>query len=102
MKYKLVPIESFTNQPEVIELCKMLNAGKMSQAAAQAAAWHFTDGMTWDQLAAKIGIKHWNGMTEPYFTPHEVQLGMQIAAEAVRRAKDNPLYREKSDSLSQH
>jgi hypothetical protein len=99
-KYKMVPIDSFTKQPEVIELCKMLGSGQLNQAAAQAAAWHFTNNMSWDQLYRKVGKVHLHGWTEPYFRPQEVQFGMRIAAEVTRRASANPIYREKSDSLS--
>ena len=87
MAYKLVPIESLTTKPEVIELCKMLGTGKLPQTAAQAAAWHFTDGFTWEQLAQKVGATHLLGPSEPYFTLQEIQAGMQIAAESIRKAK---------------
>jgi hypothetical protein len=101
MAYKLVPIETLTTKPEVIELCKMLGTGKLPQSAAQAAAWHFSDNMTWEQLAQKVGVDHLIGPSEPYFTGQEIQAAMQIAAESMRRAQENPIYREKTDSLSQ-
>lgn len=101
MAYKIVPIEKFTNKPEVIELCKMLGTGKVPQSAAQAAAWHFTDGMTWEQLAQKIGIDHLIGPSELYFSPQEIQVGMRLASEATRRANETLAKNEKADSLSQ-
>jgi hypothetical protein len=101
MAYKLVPIETLTTKPEVIELCKMLGTGKLPQSAAQAAAWHFSDNMTWEQLAQKVGVDHLIGPSEPYFTGQEIQAAMQIAAESMRRAQENPTYKEKTDSLSQ-
>ncbi len=101
MKYKIVPIESFTQAPEVIELCKMLGTGKLDQRAAQAAAWHYTDGLTWDQLKNKIGVQHLNGSVEPFFNILQLRVGMNIAAEASRRAQANRQTDEKSDSLSQ-
>ena len=101
MKYKIVPIESFTQTPEVIELCKMVGTGKLDQRSAQAAAWHYTDGMTWEQLGSKIGIKHLNGSVEPFFNRVQLRAGMQIAAEASLRAQASQQSDEKSDSLSQ-
>ena len=101
MKYKSVPLSSFTQKPEVIESCKMLGKGKVDQAVAQAAAWHFTDGLTWQQLVNKIGVKHINGMTEPFFTPQQVRAAMRLAAIVRERAETNPIYRdEKFGSMS--
>ena len=101
MAYKLVPIETLTTKPEVIELCKMLGTGRLPQSAAQAAAWHFSDNMTWEQLALKVGVDHLIGPSEPYFTGQELQAAMQIAAESTRRAQENPAYKEQTESLSQ-
>ncbi len=100
MAYQLVPIEKLTTKPEVIEVCKMLGTGKLPQSAAQAAAWHFTDNLTWDQLRMKVGVDHLIGPDEPYFSLADLQLGMRIASEAMQRARTNPAYQEKSDSLS--
>ncbi len=96
-----MPIESFTTKPEVIELCKLVGTGKISQSAAQAAAWHFTDGMSWEQLAQKVGLEHLIGPSEPYFSAADIQIGMRIAAETLQRVRDNPRYREQAESLSQ-
>ena len=46
----------------------MLNSKEVTpvqQRAAQAAAWYFTDGMSWSELSSKVGAKHLNGMTSP-------------------------------------
>jgi hypothetical protein len=101
MEYKMVPIESFTNKSEVIEICKLLGTGRLPQNAAQAAAWHFTDGMSWEQLAQKIGYDPLIGPSQPYFSAVEIRGGMQIAAEVMRRVQAKAAYGEKSDSLSQ-
>jgi hypothetical protein len=101
LKYKLVPLESFTKTPEVIALCKALGSGKLDQKSAQAATWHYTDNMTWEQLAQKIGVKHLNGSVEPFFTLPQIRLGMNYAAEAAREAQLMKERDEKSDSLSQ-
>jgi hypothetical protein len=87
--YELRPVESFTSDPKVVELVKMLGRGEIDQRSAQAAAWHLANGMSWDELANKIGAKHLNGSTEPYFTASQLQLGMQYAMEAERRAAEH-------------
>jgi hypothetical protein len=98
--YKLVPLETVTTKPEVIEVCKLLATGKVPQSAAQAAAWHFTDNLTWDQLAAKLGVDHLIGPDEPYFSQVDILAATRIAAEALRRVQENPAYRDKAESLS--
>lgn len=87
MRYEIRPIESFTDKAEVIELCKMLGRRSIDQQSVQAAAWHLTDGMTWEELSRKPGRRHWNGSFEPYFTPQHIAFGARIASEAERLAK---------------
>ncbi len=76
---------------EVIELCKMLGHGQIDQSAAQAAAWHLTDDLSWQQLANKEGARHLNGTVEPYFTADVLQRAVRIAAVAMERGRENPL-----------
>ncbi len=85
--YEIKPIESVTTKPGVRELCQMLSTGQIDQRAAQAAAWHLNNDMSWQELAAKR-MKHANGTSEPYFSPIEIQAGMQVAATAVKAAED--------------
>ncbi len=100
MKYQIKPIEAYTDKAEVQELCRMLGTGKLSQRAAQVSAWHLNNGMTFEQLAAKR-IKFADGTSQPYFSPQEIQAGMQISATATELAKQRPQSEGKSDSLSQ-
>ena len=86
--YTLKPIESFTTDSKVIELCGMLGRGEIDQHAAQAAAWHLTDGLTWRQLLAKIKARHLNGTTEQYFTGVDLRRAMLVVQEAGRRTRD--------------
>ena len=65
--YDLVPLESFVKDAKVIELVKMLGRGEIDRRAAQAAAWHQANQLSWQELADKIGAKHISGATEPYF-----------------------------------
>jgi hypothetical protein len=88
--YDLVPLESFAKDPKVIELVKMLGRGEVDQRAAQAAAWHFGNRLSWQELAEKIGAKHINGTTELYFSSAELDRARQVATEADRRALSEP------------
>jgi hypothetical protein len=101
--YTLIPIESYTNKAEVIQLGKMLSRGEISQNVAQATAWHLANGLTWDQLAAKVRIKHLDGSTEMYFSPGELTAARLSASESSRRAAAEPAPKKSSspgDKLS--
>jgi hypothetical protein len=87
--YEIKPIESVTDKPEVQELCRMLGTGQINQRAAQVAAWHLNNGMSWQELAAKQ-LRHAGGSSEPYFTDLEIRGGINLAgivAKAVEQRK---------------
>jgi len=86
MKYQIKPIEEFTDRPAVHQLCRMLGTGRINQRAAQVAAWHLNNDMSWQQLAAKR-IRYANGTSRPYFSPQELHAGMQLATIAQQRSK---------------
>jgi hypothetical protein len=86
--YEIKPIESCTPKSGVKELCQMLGSGKIDQRAAQAAAWHLNNGMSWQELAAKH-YEHANGTTSPYFNPMELQTAMSLAGNALKIAAEN-------------
>ncbi len=86
MKYEIKPIAEFTDEEEVHELCRMLGSGLVDQRSAQAAAWHLSSDMTWQQLAAKQ-LKFANGMTRPYFHRTEIQRVMQVVSMAKQLAQ---------------
>jgi hypothetical protein len=85
--YAIKPLESFTTKPGVRELCAALGNGQINQRAAQAAAWHLNNDMSWQELAAKQ-IHHANGTREPYFSPQEIQGAIKIAAAAVSLSEE--------------
>src|SRR5262249_7598018 len=88
--YEIRPVESFTQDDRVKEVLTMLGDGNLDQRAAQAAAWHFSNGMSWDELANKT-IRHIaSSLDEPYFSRAELQLALQIANRAEILAKDHP------------
>jgi hypothetical protein len=83
--YELRPIESYTSDAKVQELCKLLGTGELSQRSAQAAAWHFANHMTWEELTNKK-IHHLIGGDEAYFTPAEIHDAIKIADRAMKLA----------------
>ena len=85
--YKLIPIESYAKNSQVTEVVKMLARGELDQHSAQAAAWHLQNGLTWDQLVKKVGVKHLNGSVEPYFTSAQLQRALLATKVATERAE---------------
>jgi hypothetical protein len=98
--YELRPIESFTNNRQVIEVCAMLGRGEVSQNAAQAAAWHLTNGLGWEELANKDRVHLSNGYTEKYFTPEELAMAARVVEEAARRAGVERVKKSSSSDLA--
>jgi hypothetical protein len=88
--YELVPIESYAKDPAVAEVLKLLVRGKLDQPAAQAACWHLQNGLSWKELAAKIGAKHLNGRTEAYFKPSQLDRALAATRAAQNKAESTP------------
>ena len=86
MKYEIKPIDQFTEKKQVHELCRMLGSGLLNQRAAQVAAWHLNNEMSFQELAAKR-LRFANGTSRSYFTPQELRAGMQLVAMATNLAK---------------
>ena len=89
MAYEIKPIETFTDKAELIEVCKMLGYHQLDQASAQAAAWHLSDGLSWQELARKVKVKHLNGQQELYFNQANLRSAVQAVQEATRRAGES-------------
>ena len=78
VEYEMRPLNTFTKDPHVHELCSMLGRGQVDHVSAQAAAWHLTDGLSYRQLASKVKTKHLNGSVEMYFNPRQMQQASKI------------------------
>jgi hypothetical protein len=81
--YEMKPIEAFTQNAELIEVCKMLGRGDLDQSTAQAAAWNLSDGLSWTELANKVKVKHLNGHVEMFFSPQHIRSAMQAVQVAM-------------------
>ncbi len=83
--YEIEPIASYTDDAKIQELCKLVGTGDVSQRAAQAAAWHLANHMTWEQLIDKK-THHLLGGDEIYFTQADIRAAMQISDRALKMA----------------
>lgn len=87
MTYGLVRTEEYTKDERLVELLSLVASRNIDSKIAQAAAWHITDKMSWDQLANKQ-VKHLVGRPTPYFHPRQLQAAQQLLALAKSRAEE--------------
>jgi hypothetical protein len=81
MNYTIIPLEQYTQDKELQELVRMVGTGQLDPAAAQAAAWHLDDGMSWEELAAKT-YPLFGGAEAPFFTRDQLMGAQQVVAAA--------------------
>lgn len=97
--YKIVRAEDeLSSKPEVIELLTALGRGQLNRDAAQAAVWHSTDNMSWQELAAKLDGTDRSTVRNAYFTAAEIQAAIAYHGEAVRLAAVKAAERSESES----
>lgn len=85
--YKLVELDSYSDDPRLEQLMQSIGKGEVSQKVAQAAAWHIASGLTWQQLAAEK-IDHAGGdPDESFFTPAELQAAFRVVEIVTKRAE---------------
>ena len=77
--YTIKPIEGYTTNAEVQELCALVGSNTLNHRVAQLAAWNLANGMTWEQLS-KVEYRFANGGGTPQFSTQEIQAAMQLAA----------------------
>lgn len=87
MAYSIGKVESFSSDPVLEETLKMVASGQLDPQAGQAATWHITDKMSWEQLAAK-SIPHVGRPATPYFSAETLARAQNIHVAAVTRAND--------------
>jgi hypothetical protein len=99
--YKLAAVESFSSDPKLAIVLESLGRGELSQKVAQAAAWHLSNGLSWEQLAAEK-IDHAGGVPdEPYFTPSELMAAQRVVAIATQQAAARkPVVEDSSAAIS--
>lgn len=89
MDYEIKPISAFTGDPRVHHLLKAFADHQMPHRVAQAAAWHLSSNMTWEQLAAEQ-VRRVGGFGTPYFTPAELEQALaavQVVTQLARAAE---------------
>lgn len=83
--YRLDRFDSFSSDPALQGVLEALGRGEISSQVAQAAAWHLSSGLSWEQIANER-IDHVIDEDEPYFTAAEVHAARQVVS-TVERAR---------------
>lgn len=87
MTYQITKLEQFNDDPILAETLKMVASGQLDPQAGQAATWHITDKMSWEQLAAK-SVPHIGRAPTPYFSAETMARAQNIHFTAIARAKE--------------
>jgi hypothetical protein len=85
VKYEVKRVDEVTDKQGVTEVCQLLARGEITHCAAQLAAWHFSNGMTWEKLAA---LRHKEVFgSKPTYTAKEIEAAKKAAEKATEMAK---------------
>jgi hypothetical protein len=91
MRYELIPVSQFTQDPQLTALLSLIGTHAVDHAVAQAAAWHLSSKMGWDELANKrsteIGFEAY-----AYFTPEALFRAQTLVSEAGGLARERALH----------
>lgn len=80
VKYRLVPLQQFNTDPRVEAVCRKLGSGEISQHTAQCAAWHITDNLSWEELAAKNRFESRYTGNIKFFSEAELSEAMSLVS----------------------
>lgn len=79
INYVVRPLETVTDKPEVHKICALVGNRAVNQDAAQAAVWHYNNGLTWEELANKrIQERVDSPQTVQYFSPEQIMYAMNL------------------------
>ena len=81
MKYEIRPVAAVTDKEGVAELCELLGRREIGHQAAQLAAWHLSNDMSWKKLA---GLRKKQAIgTIPSYTKDEIAAAKKAVEKAI-------------------
>ncbi|MDR1142333.1 MAG: hypothetical protein LBL62_11620 [Planctomycetaceae bacterium] len=103
IKYRMKPLDSVTDKPEVGVLCSLIASGSVDQWSAQAAIWHFNNNMSWNEIASKRVKPRIDSMyTVPLFSPRQIDYAMTLCRQVeLTVARQNSAYDKPAKSKNQ-
>jgi hypothetical protein len=73
LSYKLVPLQTISEDVRVAQVCQWLGEGVVKPAVAQAATWHLANGLGWEELARKNRHESRYTGNTPWFSAAELE-----------------------------
>jgi len=98
MPYRLVPLETVSQDPRLAVILGGLASGHLSQPVAQAAAWHVSSGRTWEQLASEVIGRAGGDADLPVFSAAELAAARRAVEVATRLTAATPTPEAPADS----
>jgi len=80
MSYRIARLEDVCDKPELEQVCRRLGRGQISQPVAQAAAWHVSNEIGWQELRA-MSVRKLVGPPRRLFSPRQVDDAEAMLAE---------------------
>ncbi|MDR2643512.1 MAG: hypothetical protein LBC74_12045 [Planctomycetaceae bacterium] len=94
IKYRMQPLETITDKPEVGVLCSLISSGAVDQWSAQAAVWHYNNNLAWNEIATKRVKPRIDSMySVPLFSPQQISYAINLCQQVesiVAREKLTP------------
>ncbi len=82
--YRLVRTEEYSDKPELKLISRAIAEGKLDRQTIQAAAWHITSDMSWEDLASKKFDRAAAANT-PYFTKSQLAAARELVSRATKQ-----------------
>ncbi len=90
VEYTMTPLSECSTDPRLQDVVTALADGKLSQKAAQAAAWHVASSRTWEQLAAEVIEMAGGDPDRPYFAAGDLAAARAFVAASADRHPPEP------------
>ncbi|MFN0196716.1 MAG: hypothetical protein ACKVT0_08210 [Planctomycetaceae bacterium] len=88
MVYIPVPTDRYTDDTRLQALINQIGRGRLDPASAQAAAWHVSSGMSWDELANKQYEQLGGLPSVSYFNQAHLFNAQEIVYAAIEESKE--------------
>ncbi len=86
--YTLVPVSKVSQDPVLYQLLAVVGSGNVNTHSAQAAAWHLTDKMSFQELADKSDAPLGGVLPSPYFSRDQIVGAKRLLEQATERAAE--------------
>ena len=87
--YRMIPLQTFIDDPIVTKVCEQLGTGQITQKVAQAVVWHQANKLSWAQLAELDQLKSMYRGNIKFFSENELNdaKGYHASATAKKHAE---------------